>query len=537
MELSRRNFLKGGALSAAGLTLAGLAGCAPAEPTAPVASGDEEAAMAQTGSGMFDSGIETELSLADAAHEVDVVIIGGGAAGMAAAAEAGEQGLNALLVEATAAVGGTTQFAEGIAGVGTPIQQKLGVKNSVQELVDAEMVFSNYCAEAGLIRSYLEEADANIAWLQDLGVEFFEDVIGGTTQHMYVGQGRAMIEVLDDYVKEKGVQILTNTKAKRLFMDGGKVTGLLCEDSQGADVIIRADAVVMACGGYIQNDEMVDALQRFSHDRVKITANAGHDGAHMNMAYSAGADRSGITLMHFIWCALDSFDLHSELSTAACNEGYFWVNHLGERFCDESLTRNPSCIDNIVLNQKRAFAVLPDTEAKRLATEGCTVGWGSYIFAGSKMENLEAELAEAKQAAPEGFFYGETLDELASALEVSADTLKKTVSNYNAMVAAGADTDFGKQAPFLHEVSESGPFYAFELKCSAFCTMGGIRVNRENEVLDVNFEPIAGLYCAGVDCSGLQGTTYCMGIAGGAQGYAVYSGRNAVRNAKNYLGK
>lgn len=166
---------------------------------------------------------------------------------------------------------------------------------------------------------------------------------------------------------------------------------------------------------------------------------------------------------------------------------------------------NPSCIDNIILNQKKAYSILTD--------------------------------AEAKEKSPEGFFYGETIDELAEAIEVDPATLSTTIANYNSMVATGVDSDFGKTAPWLQEVPASGPFYAFELKCSAFCTMGGIRVNEKNEVLDGDFNGIPGLYCAGVDCSGLQGTTYCMNIGGGAQGYAVYSGRNSVRSAKGYLGK
>ena len=311
---------------------------------------------------------------------------------------------------------------------------------------------------------------------------------------------------------------------------------MLCEAEDGSDVIIKTGAVVLACGGYIQNDRMVDAMQRFSHSRVQITAAPGHDGAHINMAYSAGADRSGITLMHFIWAALESFDLHSELSTAACNEGYFWIDNHGQRFCDESLVTNPSCIDNIILNQKTAYAILTDAEAQRMATEGCTIGWGSYIFGGSPMADLPNQLAAAKEAAPAGFFYGDTVEDLAGALGIDAGTLHETIERYNADVAAGVDSEFGKMPPFLHEVPVDGPFYAFELKCSAFCTMGGIRVSRSNEVLDEDFDPIPGLYCAGVDCSGLQGTTYCMGIGGGAQGYAVYSGRNSVRCAKEYLG-
>lgn len=536
MDITRRGFLKGSVLGAAGLSAFAFVGCASTQSGNTGKSGTANLVEAETpNTSLFDSGIETELSLDDAVYDVDVVIVGGGAAGMAACATAAEEGLNVLLVEATNSVGGTTQFAEGIAGVNTEIQKSMGNNLSVQELVDGEMVFSNYCADARLIKDYLESADENIEWLIDMGVEFYPETIN-TTQHLYVGQGGAMIERVNDYALKNGARILTSTVAKRLFMKEGKACGLLCEDKDG-DVIVKAGAIIFACGGYIQNDEMVDALQRFSHDRVKITASQGHDGAHMKMAYSAGADRSGITLMHFIWAALDSFDLHSQLSTAVCNEGYFWIDNHGERFCDESLATNPSCIDNIILNQKRAFSILTDAEAQRLSTEGCTIGWGSYIFAGSQMTDLPNELAKAKQDNPDGFYYGENVEDIAKALEVDATTLRNTIKNYNSMVKEGKDTEFGKQAPFLHEVSESGPFYAFELKCSAFCTMGGIRVNRHNEVLDENFDGIPGLYCAGVDCSGLQGTTYCMGIGGGAQAYAIYSGRNSVRCAKEYLDK
>jgi fumarate reductase flavoprotein subunit len=65
--------------------------------------------------------------------------------------------------------------------------------------------------------------------------------------------------------------------------------------------------------------------------------------------------------------------------------------------------------------------------------------------------------------------------------------------------------------------------------------MGGIRVNTHNQVLDMEFNPIQGLYAAGVDCSGLYGDTYCIDLAGSAQGYAVYSGRNSAKHAKTYI--
>lgn len=534
MKLSRRDFLKAGAAGAMGVGVGaiGLSGCSPTQSD----SSKSGSPTSSSSIDLFEGGIETTLTLDEASYDVDVVVVGGGAGGMAACATAAESGLSVLLVEASTAVGGTTQFAEGIAAVHSQILKDANADPDLQELVKGELEFSNYCVDSRLVKEFLEASNENLEWLMGMGVEFYPQVIN-TTQHLYVGQGKTMIGKVNDYALSQGAQIVTNTKAKRLFMDDKKVTGLLCEDENGNDVIVKADAVILACGGYIQNSDMVDTLQRFNHDRVKITANTGHDGAHMAMAYSAGAERSGITLMHFIWAALENFDLHSQLSTAACNEGYFWVDSHGKRFCDESLVTNPSCIDNIILNQKKAYSILTDAEAKHLATNGCNLGWGSYIFAGTKMTELEGQLAEAKEKSPEGFFYGETIDELAEAIEVDPATLSTTIANYNSMVATGVDSDFGKTAPWLQEVPAGGPFYAFELKCSAFCTMGGIRVNEKNEVLDGDFNGIPGLYCAGVDCSGLQGTTYCMNIGGGAQGYAVYSGRNSVRSAKGYLGK
>lgn len=457
--ITRSQFLKGALAGVAGVGAMGLAGCAAnAQPTSVPETG------AEAGSALFSNGT-IEGAPDNPATQGDIIVVGAGAAGMAAAVTAAEEGMNVILVEANAAAGGTTQFAEGIAGVATDIQKAAGNNINVQDLVDGELVFSNYCADARLIRDFLEGADENINWLMDMGVEFYPDVIN-VTQHLYVGQGGAMIEKLVARADELGVTPFYGTTAKQLYIEDGKVAGLLCEGEGGKEVQLAAPTVVLACGGYIQNDDMVDGLQRFSH---------------------------------------------------------------------ESLVTNPSCIDNIILNQKRAVSILTDAEAERLATEGCTVGWGSYIFAGSPMADLRNQLDQAVAGQPAGFYYGATIEELAEAADLNADNLRQTIANYNKMVASGADTEFGKKPPFLHEVPESGPFYAFDLKCSAFCTMDGIRVNQQNEILNEDFEAIPGLYCAGVDCSGLQGTTYCMGIGGGAQGYAVYSGRNSARNAKAYL--
>jgi len=516
-EITRGEFLRGTAAGVAGFAALGvLGGC-----TSESANEDQTA-------------VET-LSLDDATYDVDVVVVGSGAAGMSAAVEAAAGGANVLLIEASSRLGGTTMFAEGILGVSTPIQQKLGISNNIPDLVLAELEFSNYAADGRLIQDLLEHSDEDIEWLQSHGVKFYDNVIGGATQHLYVGQGKSLIAALEASATEAGATLLTSTRGKRLFVENGTVTGIVAEGADG-EFPIRTKSVILACGGFIQNEEMLSEMFRFSPSRLKITANPNHLGDQITMAYAAGADQSGIVLLHLIWCGLENYDLHSELSTAACNEPYFWLDEKGQRFINETLIFQPSVVCNPVLNQKRAFSILSQPEVDRLMTEGCTVGWGSYIFAGAKLTDLQNQLDAALADPAEGFFYGASIEELATALEMDADVLRESIVNYNALCDAGADTDFYKPAPFMRKVSEDGPFYAFELQCNVFCTMGGIRVNQQNEVLDAEFNAIPGLYCAGVDCSGLQGTTYCIRLGGGAQGYAVYSGRNSARSSISYIG-
>lgn len=529
--ISRKQFLTGSLALAGGAAALGVAGCSSPTQGSQTSTQSGETSAAQ--------GLETSMSLDDARYDVDVCIIGCGAAGMAATIEAANAGLDTLLIEASSTLGGTTQFAEGILGLNTPIQQALGVTNDEAALVESELMFSNYVSDARLIKEFIEKADEDIAWLQDMGVQFYDNVLGGTLQHLYRGQGRGMIDTLEPIARNAGAEICVSTRGKRLFMDDGRVTGIVAEDGDG-EFAIKAKAIIMCCGGFIQNDEMIDGLMRYDTKRIKITAAPNHLGDDLTMAYAAGGDQSGVSTLHFIWAGLENFDLHSELSCAACNEPFFMVNENGERFCDESILligkedKGPSVICNPIMNQGRAFSILTQSEIDRLSVEGSTAGWGSYIFAGTPLADLQNQLDEAIANEPGGFWHADTIEELAKQLEIDPDALAETVAAYNDMCDAGKDTDLYKPAEYLRKV-EGGPFYAFELMCNAFATMGGVRVNEKGEVVDTNRDAIHGLYNAGISCSGLQGTTYCINLGGGAQAYAVYSGRNCVQNASEYI--
>jgi fumarate reductase flavoprotein subunit len=273
----------------------------------------------------------------------------------------------------------------------------------------------------------------------------------------------------------------------------------------------------------------------FHYDRVKLIAAPYHEGDGIRMAQAAGGDNSGAMSVGWVWCGLKSFYIHSELSTAACNEPYFWINETAKRFIPESLLIRFATVPNAVIGQRRAFSILTQAEVDRLMTEGCTVGWGSYIFAGARLTDLQNQLDAAITEKPEGFFYAESLDDLASQLAVDAAALKTSVSDYNAMVAAGVDTEFGKPAEYLREVPVDGSFYAFELQPDICSVQGGIVINDRCEVVNAEGVPIPGLYGAGIECS-YTGFYYNDRHGGDNQAFSVFSGRTSARNAIEYIG-
>jgi fumarate reductase flavoprotein subunit len=529
--LTRRKFLQDAAIGVAGIAAVEITGCAPKVTSSEAETSPSEAQNTTQAPRAIDL-----PDIANATYDVDIVIVGSGAAGMSAAVEAGSQGLKAIVLEVNPALGGNANFAEGIFGFHSKYQQAQGLEYNANEMVKDEIEYAHYRADYRLIKEFILGADENIQWLEDLGVTYY-DQLGGVkyvTQHLYKDKGKWINDVMKPQAEKLGATILTSTRGKNLYMKDGKVIGVLAEGAEG-EFPIRTKAVVLACGGFIQNDQMVQEQTQYDPKRMIVTATPNHVGDGIKMAYDAGGDASGAKLFHMIWAGIDGISFSEEVSVAACNEPYFWVNADGVRFVSEGLVAGKvteTC--NAILNQKKVFSILSQGEINRLMQEPCTVGWGSYVFQGTVMKDIQTQLDKVLTKGLSNVHKGETIAELASKIGADPATLENTVTQYNALCDAGEDTDFGKEKPFLRKV-ETGPFYAFELKCNVFCSMGGIRVNTHNQVLDTEFNPIPGLYAAGVDCSGLYGDTYCIDLAGSAQGYAVYSGRNSAKHARTYI--
>ncbi len=482
------------------------------------------------------AGGEKQESKAEA-KEADVVVVGSGMAGMSAAIEAASQGAKVILLEKQSVLGGSTNFAEGIFGCESPIQKELGITVNQQELLREEFEFSNYRVDGNLWRDVMKHAGEDIQWLMDMGVKF-ETVTstgaGNKTWHVYEGFGETVInEHMKPAAEKLGVEILTSTPATELIMKDGKVAGVKAKTKDGKELIINAKAVVLATGGFGNNKEMIYELTRVDVDNLVDRAAPGHTGDGIKMAQAAGALTGERAIVMKLGLTLEGTPIDSHINTAGAMEPSLWVNQDGKRFCNEDVVWYYTRAGNAVTTQHRAFSVMDSNEVKRLATEGCTVGYGMYVTPGTKLDKLEAELQKAVEKKLPSVFKADTLEELADKMGIDRDTFLETVRAYNEYCKTGKDLEYGKDPQYLHPV-ETGPFYGFRLKVANLATCGGIRVNQKMEALNKDYKPIAGLYAAGLDCDGFTGDTYGLTLPGSAQGYSCYTGRTAGKNAALY---
>ena len=166
--------------------------------------------------------------------KTDFVAIGGGGAGLAAALTAAEGGVDAIVLEKLAGVGGSTSFAEGLFAAESSLQRKKNIDITRDDSFKKHMEFSSWRADPRLVRAFIDKSASTIDWLEDLGVEFLEPGAlypGATcTWHTIKGFGAALIRTLRENLEERNVRILKKTPAKKLVVKDSRIAGVIAED-------------------------------------------------------------------------------------------------------------------------------------------------------------------------------------------------------------------------------------------------------------------------------------------------------------------
>ena len=475
--------------------------------------------------------------------EADVVVIAGGASGLAASIAAAEGGAKVIVLEKRSTTGGTGNMGMGPFGVESRLQKLKQMGPTRDEAFKIFMDYTHWRVDAQLVRAHIDKAATTIDWLEKMGVEFVEPAAyfpgAHFTWHLVkpaTGQpgpmaSGIMMKILTDRAKELGVKILLQTPAQKILKEGGRITGVIGEDKSGEPVQANAKVVIIATGGFGDNPEMIKKYTGYEWGKdlfsFRIPGMAG-DG--IRMALEVGAAPTEMN-MHMIYGMPGELDpaLHETF-----RQPHLMVNLLGERFMNEGIMPNTTFTGNAIARQKErmAFLIFDEKIKKHMETVG--FDYVSVVFRVTKVENLDALIKNAFDSGYKDVFVADSLDELAAQTGIDSDGLKKTVEQYNEFCEKGHDDIFNKSHDRLRPI-KTPKFYAGRHFPGAYESLGGIKINYKTEVLDKNWKVIPGLYAVGNDACSIYGDSYVFVLPGNTMGFAINSGRMAGENAVEYI--
>ncbi|MFZ9967576.1 MAG: FAD-dependent oxidoreductase [Steroidobacteraceae bacterium] len=446
--------------------------------------------------------------------DYEVIVIGGGGAGMAAAIESSRAGARTLLVESDRKLGGSTALSGGVFyAAGTSLQRACGIDDTPEAQFRYYMNVNQHKLEAGVVYRLCQHSAPTFEWLVSLGVEFdaadlyVSGVDGIRRGHRARGHGAAIGSALEAAVSSAGVDVALNTRIRELAFTAGRVSGIVTTDGT-----VSAQAVVVATGGFGNNPSL---LQRLYPDATRYpeanwyigTPHALGDG--LVMGEAVGAALTGHNRGLLLLTTGFTRDLEPYLP------GWLvYVNREGRRFIDE--TTEYSVLAEVLKEQPGAecFALF-DEATRRAATQRDGANWDADRLAGFIAEGLINR--------------GETLEALATRIGVKSTALLNTLERYNADCQAGLDGAFLKEARHLRPLT-TPPFYAAPIKPAVICWTGtGLRIDPDARVLDQDERAIPGLYAAGETTGGMFGPCYAAG--GASVGNAIVFGRIAGQQA------
>jgi len=468
-------------------------------------------------------------------YEADVVIIGGGGAGLAAGIEARERGATVIVLEKEKNNHkANSARAAGAFAVESSLQKEKGINYTRDEAFRQAVAYSHWLNNVALVRRIINKSADTIDWLLNHGVQF-KNVTGiwsdcPRTWHLFVGDPTRQPHFLPTLTKaagRSGMKIMYRTPATGLITDPkGRVIGVEAE-ADGQPIKIRArGGIVLASGGFGANKEMLKKYTRWNA-RFKNYGCRSNTGDGIRMAEASGASLEGMDVL-----------LMSQVRKEAPGElwvpsvqAYLFVDKDGQRVADESLQNVWTEMGSVILRQKdhTVIVIFDEDSRNTLINIGAKVSFHIFWWEGKRATRLDEEM---EMGLERGFIKkASTIKELARAISVNPETLENTVAQYNQSCDKKYDEMYLKDPKFLEPVRKP-PFYAMICdRPEYYVTLGGAGINADCQVLDNNKNVIPGLYAVGNDAGGMWIGCYNPYMSGGCLGFAINSGRIAGENA------
>lgn len=455
----------------------------------------------------------------------DVVVVGGGGAGMSAAVRLAELGQQVILFEKASFLGGAISVSGGNQVImGSQLQADNGVEDdSVESMVaDFEANGAGKNNEE-ILTLFAENVGAATDWLvASCGIEFEPGLhqLGEYSHNRelaYTGGGAGFAERMRKAVERSGATVYLSTKVESLLVEDGAVVGVKAVSTDGTkEYTVHAANVVLATGGYGNNKDMLTDEMKSALYYGPATSTG--DGIRMAEAVNAQTANMEYGKRYPNGIEVDTGIAKSTIAgnIVGWTMSAILVNKDGNRVVNEKAS-NRTILEEELQQPGGMLYLLLDSETFEV--------WKTKLApAGISEGDIEKYLAANGTTTPV-FAHGETLEEAAAAAGVNAENLAATVEKYNSFVEKGEDADFGRNASYLTMKIGAGPYYLIEQKPRFATTMGGLVVNTNMQVLNQDGNAISGLYAAGETCGQVMGDD---SPSGANNAWAITSGKLAA---------
>jgi fumarate reductase flavoprotein subunit len=445
----------------------------------------------------------------------DVVVVGGGFAGLSAAYNASTQGASTLLIDKMPVLGGNSQINGGVyasytSKIADDLYTKLGLQpDTAEKHIEDTIKGGDYMGDIKLVKNFVYGSPVMLNMLLDNGLQVRESITrpgghyGYRTYTTINGIGADIVTVQKKMLEKTSTEVMLNTKMTQIYRETTgeqRVIGIKIETKDGVKNVKAEKGVILTTGGFSGNVEMRSKHVPALTADLPTTNHVGATGEGLIMAQEVGANTTQMSYIQLYPFANPNngvLDAYAVIPFSGPSSGIVYVDVNGERYVNEGERRDV---------------------CSRAAQE--SGGFPTFSIFGQDIVDkagfiTESQLKSGMEA--ERIFKADTLEELAEiinahqykeqSINMSGETLKATIDTHNGYIDAGKDPDFGKvidKGVMLK--TDKGPYYAIPQWPSVHHTMGGLTITERTEVQDIWGKVIPGLYAAGEVTGGVHGT-------------------------------
>ena len=443
--------------------------------------------------------------------EIEILVLGSGCTGLAAALQAHQTGKKVAILEKMDQIGGNSKRASsGMNATETVLQLKNNIIDTAQEFYDETFKAGGKMNDPALLQYFTTHTNSAVEWLKAFNVELGDlTTLGGMNKprtHRPTDTspiGAYLVNKLFDAVQKADIPVYLNSKAVKLTRLSDQRIAVEVENN-GEISRIKCNSVILATGGFGASQSLIKKYAPQYAD-YKTTNQEGSTGDGLKLAHQFGAQLIQLNQVQ-IHPTVQQDNPHVYLiGETVRGEGAILVNTAGKRFINELDTRKK--VSNAIIAQetKHAYLILDQQVYRRVKALGFYESVGLVVKASS-------------------------LDELAKAIHLPVADFKAEIETWNQAAINHYDQQFGRQTG-MHPFNE-GPFYAIHVAPAVHYTMGGIHIDTQTHVLDENGEIIPGLFAAGEVSGGLHGNNR---VGGNSIAETIVFGRQAGISASQYL--